>query len=160
MATLTVSPGDYLRPHLGHVRLDHYPEATTQTFKKGAPLLHSVVSGKENQVKVSTTDAVLGFVGVAADDASGVEGTDITIWVAEPGVEFIGRVQDTGVLSNVQLGVAYGLVFDATNAIWRVDLSDTTNVSVIVTHLVDAVGDVNGRVAFQFKASARSPYLG
>jgi hypothetical protein len=104
MATLTVSSGDFIRPHLGYVRLDHYPEAATQTFKKGAPLIRGVAAGKENQAKVSTTDAVLGFLGIAADDASGVEGTDLTIWVAEPGVEFVARVQDTGVLAYTSLG--------------------------------------------------------
>lgn len=160
MATLTVSSGDYMRPFRGPVRIFHAPEAASQTFKKGYPLIAGTASGKENQVKIAGSDPTTGILGIACEDASGVEGTDIAFWIAEPGVEFIARVQDTGVLVYTSKGMAYGIVLDATNLIWRIDLSDTTNVNNIVTGLVDAVGDVNGNVSFQWKASSRLPFLG
>lgn len=160
MATFTVSSGDYLRPHRGHTRVYQAPEGSAQTFKIGAPLKLSAVAGRENEVIIVGTDPVAGVLGVSAEGATGVQGTSISYWIAEPGVEFIGRVQDTGVLAYTQVGLNYGIVFDAVNGIWRVDLSDTTNVNVIVVSLVDAVGDVNGRVSFQWKASARTPFQG
>lgn len=160
MATLTVSSGDYLRPHRGPVRIFNAPEGAAQTFRIGAPLKLSAVAGHENEVLVVGTDPTAGVLGVAAENATGVQGNVIAYWIAEPGVEFVGRVQDTGTLAYTQKGVAYGIVLDATNGIWRVDLSDTTNVNTIVTDLVDAVGDVNGRVAFQWKASVRLPFAG
>jgi hypothetical protein len=160
MATLTVSSGDYIRPHRGHTRILHALEGAAQTFKKGAPVKFSAVAGRENEIIVVAADPTTGIFGVAADDASGVQGTDITVWLAEPGVEFIGRVQDGGVLAHTNVGAALGLIFDAVNNIFRVDLSDTTNTNLIGVSLVDAAGDINGRISFQWKASARTPFQG
>jgi hypothetical protein len=136
------------------------PEAASQTFRIGAPLILSVVSGHENEVKVAGNDPVVGILGVAAENATGVQGSRICYWIAEPGVEFVGRIQDAAVIAYTQKGIAYGIVFDAVNGIWRLDSTDTTNVNTIVTDLVDAAGDINGRLAFQWKASARLPFLG
>lgn len=67
---------------------------------------------------------------------------------------FVGRVLTTQAISNDQIGVQYGIELDATNLIWRVDTTDTTNKSVQVVGLFDNDGDVNGRVIFKFLAAA------
>jgi hypothetical protein len=160
MATHSVSQYDYIRPYRGDVRLRNRPEAPSQTFPIGTPLITGADAGEEIQVKTAGSDPTTGILGFSAQAATGTEDENISFWLAEPGVEFVARVQDTGVLDYTNIGTAYGMVYDSTNDIWRVDLSDTTNVNVIVTALIDADGDVNGRVAFQVKASARSPFLG
>lgn len=165
MATLTVGPGDYIRPLRGPVRCKNAPEAVSQSFKLGDPLIPGTTSGKENEVKIAGTDPTTGILGIAAGAASGTETTNITYWIAEPGVEFIGRVQNGATAAFTDVGLSRGLVADATNNIWRVDLSETVNTNVIITEILNipglsVPGDVNGLVAFQFKASARLPFAG
>ncbi len=159
MATLVVSTGDYMRPYRGPIRVFNRPEGASQTFRYGTPVIFSSTSGHENEVLTAGTDPTY-VVGVTSQAASGTQGTSLPVWSAEPDVEFIGRVQDGGTLAYTNVGTAYGIVYDATNTIWRVDLSETTTTSVIVTALVDAVGDINGNVAFQWKAAARKPFAG
>ena len=159
MATLTVTSRDYIRPHRGRARLRTFPEDASQTFKKGDPLIFGNTAGNENRVKIAGADptAIIGF---AAQDASGVTGADVSVWLAKGEAEFVGRVQDSGALDQTQIAAAgYGLVADGTNSIWRVDVSDTTNVNVHITQLIDADADVNGRVAFFVLAAARLVYL-
>lgn len=67
---------------------------------------------------------------------------------------FVGRVLTGQAISNDQIGVQYGIELDATNLIWRVDTTDTTNKSVQIVGLFDNDGDVNGRVVFKFLAAA------
>jgi hypothetical protein len=165
MATLTVSSGDYMRPYRGPVRCKNAPEAVSQSFKLGYPLIPGTTSGKEDEVKIAGTDPTTGILGVAAGAASGTETTNITFWLAEPEVEFLARVQDTGSAVRTDVGKTYGIVLDATNLIWRVDLTETTNVNVVITEVLNqpglsVPGDTNNLVAFQWKASARTPFAG
>jgi len=160
MATRTVTAADYIRPYRGPIRTKTFPEGASQTFKKGYMLKFGADAGAENRVIVVGADPTL-VIGVAAQDASGVTDAPVPVWLAEPGVEFIGVVQNTGALDQTQLGAAgYGMVADGSNLIHRVDLSETTTKVVHITELIDADGDVNGRVAFQFLAAARSPFVG
>jgi hypothetical protein len=149
MATRTVGSGDEIRPFRG-VRIKHYPEMASQTFKRGDPLIYSTVSDHQNEVGIAGSDPVY-IMGYAAEDASGTQGTDIGVYVADSHSEFCGVVQSGGTLAYTNLGVKYGLVADGTNHIWRVDLSETTAAAVHchITELLDPVGTVNGRVAFR-----------
>lgn len=154
--TWTVGSGDYIRPYRC-VRTEHWPEGASQTFRVGDPVILSTVSDYGNHIVIAGTDAVADIVGFAAEAATGVTGTKLAVWVADESGEFVGRVQDTGALDNDQIGEDYGMVADGTNHIWRVDLSDTTNVSVQMIKFLDTHGDTNGRVVFKVLNAARSP---
>lgn len=158
MATIAVNSHGYLRPFRGNIRHRAFKEEASQTFKRGAVVIQDATA--KDEVEEAGADPVARILGLAAEPASGTADTKILVALAEPGCEFMGHVQDTGTLAAANVGTNYGLVYDATNLIWRVDLSDTTNVNVTVTELIDAVGDVNGRVAFQFLSSVTGIYKG
>ncbi len=158
MATLSVSAKDYIRPIGGNLRTKSYKEEASQTFKLGAVVICD--STDKDQVETAGADPTAAILGIALQDATGTADTPILVGLAEPGVEFVARVQDAGTLAVGNLGTDYGMVYDSTNTIWRVDLSETTNKNVTVTAFVDEVGDINGRVRFQFLAAARGLFKG
>jgi hypothetical protein len=158
MATLNVTSKSFIRPFSAGIRTREYKEEASQTFKKGAILVQDATA--KDECEEAGSDPTARILGVSMDDASGTADTKILVSLAEPGAEFVGHVQDGGTLAASNLGTNYGLVYDATNTIWRVDLSDTSNVNVVVTGFVDEIGDVNGRVRFQFLAAARGIYKG
>lgn len=152
MATFLVGKGDFARP----VRFDRthgkLGEAAGQSFKVGAVL---VLSG--GKLTKGVTGSKLNIPGIAAEAASGVTDDKRLIYLADENAEFVMRVADTQALALAQIGTSYGLVLDATNDIFRVDTTDTTNVAVKVVELLDAVGDVNGRVVVKFLNASRLP---
>lgn len=164
MATFTVTAKDYFKPYQTNLNRTGYsaPEAASQSFGLGAPLIFDTASGTENRVKVAGTDPTAGILGVASVAASGTAANEVTYWIADNGNQFIGRVQSSGTLDYTQVGLQCGIIIDTTvsPSIWRVDYSDTTNKNVEITGLIDADGDVNGRVRFQFISAARIPYQG
>jgi hypothetical protein len=153
MVTFTAGAGDGLR-ELRNTRILYFLEGAAQTFKVGAVVV--LTAGK--LVKAATAP-VAAIVGIAAEAASGVTDRKIGVLVADEIGEFQGRVQDTGALALAQVGAQYGLVLDSVGGkdIFRVNVSDTTNKAVVVTELIDAVGDVNGRVGFKFMNAVRTP---
>jgi len=128
MATAFVaSKGGYIRPYR-NVRLRTYPEAASQTFRIGDPLIKQTTADKGNQVKISAADPTTGtVVGFAAAAASGTEGTSIPVWMLDEQSEFVVHIQDAATLDNDDIGVDYGIVADGTNQIWRVDNTETTS---------------------------------
>lgn len=157
MATISVSSKSYIRPYR-NVRTASFKEEASQTFKLGAVVVQDATN--KDEVEESGSDATARILGVALEDASGTADTKILVGLAEPGAEFVAHIEDAATLVVGNLGTDYGLVYDSSNTIWRVDTSDTSNKSVTVTGFVDAVGDVNGRVSFQFLAAARGQYKG
>lgn len=129
MATAFVaSKGGYIRP-FRNVRLRYFPEAASQTFKIGDPLIKQTTADKGNQVKISGTDPTTGtVVGFAAAVASTVEGTSVPVWMLDEQSEFLVHIQNAATLDNDDIGVDYGIVADATNLIWRVDNTETTSI--------------------------------
>ena len=100
------------------------------------------------------------IVGVAADSPSGgavgttnTRGTVISVWEANPHVEFRAQTQGA-TLQSSSVGKAKALVWDSTLTIHKVDLSNSTliNVRVVVTQNIDNIGDSGGAVAFRFLA--------
>ena len=153
MVTFTVGAGDGFR-ELRQTRIMYFLEGAAQTFKAGA-----VVVRTDGKVVKGATAAVDAILGIAAEAATGVTDRKIGVLVADENGEFQGRVQDTGVLALALVGAQFGLILDAVGGkdIFRVNIADTTNKAVIITELIDAVGDVNGRVAFKFINSVRTP---
>jgi len=131
----------------------YFLEGAAQTFRAGA----LVVLSAGRIVKGASDPAANTVVGIAAEKASGVQNTKIGVYIADENAEFQGRVQDTGALALAQVGAQFGIVLDAVNDIFRVDLSDTTNKVLTITELIDAVGDINGKVVFKWMNAARAP---
>jgi hypothetical protein len=98
--------------------------------------------------------------GIAAETASGgsaIKDTKIPIWEANPMVEFKAATLG-GTLVSSHVGSARSIVWDSTLKIALVDLgaSSATDNRVLVTELIDAVGDSGGYVAFRFMQTDRS----
>lgn len=161
MATsFTVSSGDYIRPYR-NVRLEHFPEAASQTFILGDVLILQTNADKGNQVKKSGADPSSGtVVGIAAEAASGTENTQIGVWVLDEKGEFIACVQDASTLDADQVGDEYGIVADGTNLIWRVDTTETTAKVFRVLKLAPgyAHGDTNGKVIVKSAIGVQAVY--
>lgn len=110
-------------------------------------------------VKGSTGDNTFYLVGIAAEGASGstaVAGTQISVWEANPLVEF-KAVTKAGTLQSSQVGLTKTLHRDSTLDITYVDLSASTasDNRVVITQLLDQQGDSGGYVAFRFIANRR-----
>jgi len=145
MSTIAVGSGNIIRP-FRHVRIQHYPEDASQSFKKGEPVIFSSTGGKENKIKISGADPTALLIGIAAADASGVEGTMVPVWLFTSDAEFRIQMADTQSVNRADRQVSYGIVKDATNVIWRLDNTETTAKVFVVTEFIDAHGDVNGAV--------------
>ena len=77
MATTFVpGSGDGFRPY-GRCKVQHYPMAASQTFKKGYPIIMGG-AGVENQIRVAGNDPTAALVGVAAADAANCANSDGT----------------------------------------------------------------------------------
>jgi hypothetical protein len=145
MATIVVGTGNILRPYR-KCEIRNFPEDASQTFKKGEILILSSTGGKEDKVKIAGADPTAKMVGVAGADASGVEGTLIPVYLFTDRSEFLIHMGDTQTVARTDLNVSYGVVRDSTNVIWRLDNTETTAKVFEVVGLIDAHGDVNGRV--------------
>lgn len=92
-----------------------------------------------------------GTAGVVPGAVSNARGTIISVWEANPMVEFRAQTQGANLQSSA-VGKAKALVWDSTLTIHKVDLSNSTliNVRVVVTGLIDNEGDSGGAVSFRF----------
>jgi hypothetical protein len=97
------------------------------------------------------------IVGIAAESPSGggsstnTRGTVISVWEANPMVEFRAQTQGANLASS-QVGKNKALVWDSTLTIHKIDLSNSTNLNqrALITGLIDAEGDSGGAVSFKF----------
>lgn len=164
MATFVVGKGSYIRPHR-NVRTRSFPEAASQSFIVGDPLIMNATSDKGNEVKIASADPSGTVIGFAARAASGTAGTEIQVWMLDEQGEFLVHVGDGQTQDNDDITTEYGIVADATNLIWRLDRTET---SAKVFRPVDfapnpvtgarfAHGDVNG--AFICTAAANQQGL-
>jgi hypothetical protein len=144
MATISVGSGNYLRPYR-NVRIANFPEDASQSFKRGAIVIYSATSGKENKIKEAGADPTALMLGVCLADASGTEGTMLPVALFTPDAEFVIHMVDTQTLDRSKLGTSYGVLKDGTYNIWRLDNTETTAKVFVIVQLLDAHGDANGR---------------
>jgi len=159
MANITLSSADYMRPYRspwGAFTVKYVAESTGQSFKYGAVIENdldaSTAAGRAALATASnSTVTSTSIIGVAAQAASSVVNTKIGYYPANPNVEFWGRTI-RGVLDSSCVFKAYGLAYDSTLNIHLVDLGNAQSTSerVVVTELIDAIGDSGGAVAFKF----------
>jgi hypothetical protein len=159
MADWAISSGDYIKPHRspwGQLAVRQGPESTAQAFKYGdvLELDHGVSTGANRIRQASTTDSTINstaIVGVACGPASGVVDAAVSYFEASPFNEFTARTRG-GTLALANVGLSYGLFRDSSKNVTLIDLGNTqsTSLRVIVTGLIDAVGDSGGLVTFKF----------
>lgn len=110
-------------------------------------------------IKGSTADNTFYLVGIAAEAASGssaVAGTQISVWEANPMVEFQAATKN-GTLQSSQVGLTKTLHRDSTLDITYVDLGASTasDNRVVITQLLGQQNDSGAYVAFRFIANRR-----
>lgn len=167
MADFTLSSGSILRPYRSpwgafpmlNLPLSSGISSNAITIGRVVGLDVNTDSNAGQILPSSQTAGVVmstAIVGVAAESpglpgSTNTRGTVISIWEANPNVEFRAQTQGA-VLGSSQVGKRKALVWDSTLAIHKVDLSNSTaiNVRVMVTKLIDAEGDSGGAVAFKF----------
>lgn len=128
-------------------------EADTGTFKKGAVLV-AATAGKFAEAGTNPTR----IMGIADEDGhnltSGTEADKIHYMVADPNTIFVGNMIATTAgfaTARTMIGGSFGITKVGTN--WHVDRDkDGANRRVIVIDLdpLNAIGDIGGRVLFQF----------
>jgi hypothetical protein len=154
MATIGVGTNSHMRPRdMSKVQIKYYPEAASQSFKAG----HLVILSSGKVTKAASDPAANTILGIAAQAATGTTDSPIGVYVADVTSEYIAHVEASAVTAVTDIGVGYGIVLDGTYDVFRVDKSDTTNKKVVITEILDAVGDTNGRVVFHFQAAALLP---
>lgn len=161
MATIGVGSASFLRP-ARNVRTKQFKVDTSQTIRVGDILVLSTDSDEGNRVKKAGADPATdrAIVGVAAEaittTATYNAATDrVLVWLATGDAEFIVHCQDAGAIDNDDISVEYGVVNDSTNNIWRLDRTETTAKVFRVLDLIDAHGDVNGKLLVSFIAPER-----
>lgn len=131
MATTFVpGNGDIMRP-CGRCEIRHYPEAASQTFKAGYPVILDAASN-ENRIKVSADAPTAAIVGVACVDASGTTGTMIPVWVAKPELKFQMRTVASDPVDFSDIGTARSIKKHASLSIWVCDTTNAGADSVVV----------------------------
>lgn len=138
MATTFVpSSGDFIRPY-GRCKVKHFPEAASQTFKRGYPIIMDAASN-ENRVRVAADNPTAAIVGIAAADASGTTGAMVPVWLAKPEYQFQVTTVAADAVDFTDRGSARALQAHATLAIWVVDTTDAGNDSVVVEDYINPI---------------------
>lgn len=160
MADFTLSSGHICEPHRSP--WGGFPMRTMQVStgvsSAAIPIGRKVTldwsSTQAGQVKGSTAEGWffgVGIAGSAVSGSTGARGTDITVYEAHPSVEFKAVTKGAN-LDLAQVGLSKKLMYDSTLQIEYVDLTASTAADwrVVVTGLLDAVGDSGGYVSFRF----------
>ena len=163
-----VTPFDVMDREGGHsTMVEAYLEDASQTYKKGTPLVVTT-AGYLGTAVVANPYNGGGLVGVSVNP-----GSNVAAGAADPNtgdkyhlmypisastIKFIGQLAasstttsvDTHTLAQTDLWARYGVTQDATSGLWYVNFSDTTDIYVVITNLIDPIGTVSGRVGFKW----------
>ena len=168
MADLTLSSGSVVKAHRtpwGAFHTRQYGVSTgisSAVIYAGRPVTldYTLANPTTNAsyVKGSTAPNSFYLVGIAAETtpSTALAGQPVHVYEANPMAEF-SAVTKLGTLQSSQVGLTKKLDWDSTLNIAFVDLtaSTATDHRVVITQLLDAVGDSGGRVAFRFISDAR-----
>lgn len=145
-----------VRAGLHHTPIWTGGAAASTGWDRGAVL----ISNGSGLLTPAADDAVTLIAGVALHDVGGgfgqtgsVSGEEVKFVPALPHLEFEASLEDqaNGDHALVQANVYNDYAIQVTaGGIYYLDENDTTNVSGMVTRLIDAVGTVQGRVMFKF----------
>lgn len=164
MADIVLSSGSICKPHRSP--WGAFPTRTfgvsTGTSSNGVILGRRVTldyteaGNTTNAAYVKGSSAINHFylAGVVAENgnqSSAVASTPVSVWECNPLVEF-KAASINGTLQSSHVGLTKKLMFDSTLNIEVVDLTASTAADhrVVITQLLDNVGDSGGYVAFRF----------
>lgn len=155
--TYTHSAGDIIRPYR-NVKVRHFPETTTSTFKKGDPVI-AVTGGtatSKTRIGVASNQPTTLIVGIAAQDATGVADTMIPVWLAQPQAEFQIVYKAAQASAFADFGTGLAILKEGTTNIWYVDNTDTTHDAVVPIEMAPpyVLGDLGGYVIVRFAYAA------
>jgi hypothetical protein len=144
-----------------NVEIRHYPEDASQTFKRGEVLILGG-AGVENKVKVAASNPTAAIVGIAAENASGVTGNKVAVYLAKPESVFVGYIDGTDAVDFTDIGAARALEDNATEEVWTIETDDAGNDSVVVLayrdvttkQVLTAEGGTEALVEFRFIRAA------
>ena len=163
--TRTIGPGDGFKPYRsdGTFPVRSYKEGVSQTFLVGDVLQRNTASGHEDSVVEGVTHPNSGVVGIAAEAALGTTDNLVSVYEAKERAEFTGVIDNGTALARTHQDLQCGVTYDGTNKIWRVDTTNTTQKTVVITDIStdiepNGIGTVNARVAFKFLAAASLPF--
>lgn len=155
MVDFTLSSGSYVRPYRSPwgafpVRAMPMSSGVSSLITRvgdrvGLDVRTATAYHKIKQSSALST-AIVGYVSDTTQTADQL----VPVWEANPMVEFRAVTKNATLLST-HVGMRKGMVRDSTLNVWYIDLVDDTeaNKTVIVTELIDAVGDSGGYVAFK-----------
>lgn len=155
--TYTHGAGDIFRPYR-NVKVRHFPETTSCTFKKGEPVI-AVTGGtatSKTRIGAAANQPTTLIVGVAAADASGTADNMVPVWMATPLAEFQIVYKTAQASAFGDFGTGLAILKDATNVIWYVDNTDTTHDAVVPIEMAPpyVLGDIGGYVIVRFAYAA------
>jgi len=152
------------------------PQKASSSYKQGAPVIvdangyvasPSTTSSTGASSKLTVVTKAKKITGFVAEDGanSASKTSDVGLVRAQEGVEFIGHlISATSPSSNAKvaqtdLGALYPLAKHASDSHWGI-CKQTSSISSVasvvsgrVTRLIDDIGTVNGRVAFEIPGS-------
>ncbi len=171
MALAIVYPFDvYDREGLYFTPTFSYLEDVSQTYKKGTPLVVTT-AGYLGTAVVANPYNGGGLVGISVAAGSNVAAgaadatTGDKYHLAYPfnmEMEMVGQLDassttlsaGTHALVQTDVWARYGITQDATSGLWYVNFSDTSDLYVVVTRLIDPIGTIAGRVGFKWYLAA------
>ena len=169
MADITPGRGDFIRPHRSpwgafHVRtMGLSTGISSVTINVGMVVGLDVNTATNGNLIIpssltSNTVVSTAIVGIAAENSTAIGGqsaqfTQVPVWDANPSIEFRARTRN-GLLASTLVGSNnHSILWDSTLRIHLINVgasSATTPVNVVITELLDNVGDSGGAVAFKF----------
>ena len=140
MATQTYEPARY---GSGPYRVVHYQESASESFEQG----QFVKLDTSGQLTACAADDQV-ILGMALADASGTQGNTVPVVLAQDGTGFIMNVYHATPASAVsavnQLDGEYNLEVDSNRC--YIDIGNTAVAALQPMRLIDAAGDLRGRV--------------
>jgi hypothetical protein len=128
------------------------PEAASQTFKKGAPLVDNG-SGYLAEASADVTSGIVGFAAENGHNTANAGDKSVGYYPAEAHMSFVGMLEDETnfdhVLAHTDRYAAFALQKDTSSGAWFLDENDTSNVSTRVIRFVSPVGTTKGFVEFK-----------
>lgn len=169
MADIAPGRGDFIRPHKTPWGAFHTRSIGLSTGISSNVINVGMVVGLDVNVATngnlivpssltSNTVVSTAIVGVAAENSTAIgnnnaQFTQIPVWDANPSQEFRARTRNGTLQSTLVGSNSHSILWDSTLRIHLINVGAscaTTPVNVVITELLDNVGDSGGAVAFKF----------
>ena len=146
----TISPA--VRHGLSSTPLFSQLEGTSQTFKRGAPLMFNAAGYLvEASNPVQSNEVIVGFAASAGNNGTAGIYT-AHYYPALPNLVFEGVLEDgtnfDHTLVQLNVGMGHSISKDTVSGAWYLDENNTTDVTAVIVGVIEPVGTVKARVLF------------